>query len=135
MTFVRRICAQQEIAIATFPVENFSSIQLEHVAISPWRTRRLFMTPTLEQPIQPFKIQLEKAAFKQVYTVPGGRFLLTNSTAKVLQLWDLGFLWDTVRDWRLLASMQLQSDMTYCIDILPTCDGAGLQVLLKDIRL
>jgi len=116
-------------------VEEFTIIQLEQVAIAPWRIMDLFMTPSSKQPIQPVEIYKGKRGLKQGHLVSGGRFLLTISTSKMLQLWDLGFVWDTRPDWQLLASVQQRSEFVFCVDALPASDGTGLHVILKETRL
>ena len=116
-------------------MEIFTLIQLEHVAIAPWRIKNLFMMPGSEHLIQPVEIHEEKLGFKQAHLVSGGRFLLTISTSAMLQLWDLGFAWDTISDWQLLASVQQRSEFVHCVDALPATAGTGfLHVVLKEIR-
>jgi hypothetical protein len=134
MAVIRRVCSQQNINIATFPLEDFTLIQLEQTAIAPRRIRSLFTIPGLEQPIRPAKVHQDMRGIKQAHLVSGGRFLVTISTSKLLQLWDIGFVWDTLLDWQPLASVQIISDLFSCFEVLPARDGNGLHVILKEDR-
>jgi hypothetical protein len=87
------------------------------------------MRPGLQR-IRPAKIREYREAFTQALLVSGGRFLLTVSAPKLLQLWDIGFFWDSIPRWQSVASVQLRSDFFY--EVLPARDGTGLHVILKD---
>ncbi|KII87670.1 hypothetical protein PLICRDRAFT_644115 [Plicaturopsis crispa FD-325 SS-3] len=85
----------------TFPVKEMTLSQLEHAATAPRRLISRIQTHGTAKPMKPMStrtIRVPQAndisnfvTFTHSQIVPGGRFLVTQSTTDLLALWDLGF--------------------------------------------
>lgn len=100
-----------------FPMESMSLLQLEHIATSPVR----FATGVLkalenDETPNPVAIRILKlsssshptlpfGSFKMLGLSSGGRFLLTLTDMKMLQIWDLGYSANMLIGCQPLASM------------------------------
>ncbi|EDR02541.1 uncharacterized protein LACBIDRAFT_295431 [Laccaria bicolor S238N-H82] len=94
---LRNVSIAQGVFLPSFPVEQMSSDDLEHAALSPHQSRARFQkadktTPFLTRPFAPHFQGGDLAAnsILTVHLVPGGRFLFTSNRQGEVHLWDIG---------------------------------------------
>ncbi|KII87651.1 hypothetical protein PLICRDRAFT_42154 [Plicaturopsis crispa FD-325 SS-3] len=137
INILRRAVSQQGVFQPTFPVERMTLPQLEHAATASYRFLCQIRRTGKQGYLQPLATRVLKApsdtrdrvTFRQSLIIPGGRFLLTESSDDLLQLWDLGFHADTVIDPSPIASVKIHpSAGDYYPTTHPTADGQGLVI-------
>ncbi|KAH6918170.1 hypothetical protein BKA70DRAFT_1246446 [Coprinopsis sp. MPI-PUGE-AT-0042] len=94
-------CADYGLLTQSFPFENMSDMDLEHLALSPTRFEaKILRQATTGRPtLQPFQrriiaTSLDNQVVSSVDTVhllPGGRYLLICLSGKGIYVWDLGY--------------------------------------------
>ena len=122
MVVVRRLCEQRDIYSCLLPCGG-------NVFYSTRTRRDLSFKLVPQEPlnnfrlsIQPVKIHDNRGHLKRAHFVSeGARFLFTTSPWDLLQLWDIGFIWDPTPDWLLAASVQLNHG--FPVEVLPSRDG------------
>ncbi|EAU89482.2 hypothetical protein CC1G_07708 [Coprinopsis cinerea okayama7 len=107
---------------------------LEHLALSPQRficymrrNENSVVSPSRTQiflPKNPFNPN-ERLVISQLYLLPGGRFLITNTTSCGLCLWDLGINAGHTPRGRPMAFISLASPV-FLEEPNPTADGRGI---------
>lgn len=135
---LRRVLDDHGIFHPTFPILNMSQKELEHAALVPFRFASLLNS---EGSIRPFSTRLhttpnsinplEDREFTQCFLVPGGRYLFTNSNDNWIDLWDLGYSPNLMIKPFPVASTEILAINSTIIDIQPTPDDVGIQLLLK----
>jgi hypothetical protein len=135
----RETCFLYKVFAPTFPTENMSASDLEHAALAPFRfasnlgcgpnpPSRRALQPVRDTSLHPRDPQtLHTFQISAAYLVPGGRFLLLNSTIGTLSLYDLGYsVAHTPSDfpvtsviWRFRVS---------AFSAQPTADGQGVRL-------
>ena len=134
MNVLRRVCVHYGVFAPTFPVEDMTVSQLEHSATSPTRFLARLRRELPSGLIQPVCTRMltklpAHSAFRDTILVPGGRFLFTRSPGNIIELWDLGFVPDSVI--RLIASEHFDDQLIVIQYLQPTGDGLGILVIVE----
>ena len=128
---LRRVCLMHGINLFTFyPLENISQIELEHIALSPFRFIKYakdniasegdiksVKTRFLESRLPPVFSTDENIPFNCVtlFLIPGSWFLLTDTIRHGVALWDL----------RVHAGIPIKLSP---LEVLPTARGSFVSV-------
>ena len=118
----------------SFPLEEMSMTELEHASLCPSRLSSLihndihlrsFVTRILE-PRTPSVVANFQGKFRceDAYLIPGGRFLVVNSTHHGICLWDLGIHGGKAPRFRPVAAIPEVGHSLLCTG--PTQDGLGI---------
>jgi hypothetical protein len=114
----------------SFPVEDMSIAELEHVSLCPSRLSSLIHN---EIPLQSFITRIleprtpsnfEGDLYTDAFLIPGGRFLVVNSTHHGVCLWDLGIHGGKAPRFRPVAVIPDMNRLLLCSG--PTQDGLGI---------
>jgi len=119
----------------SFPFENMSVKELEHAALSPSRLEDCLrndpygdkaLEPKRILPFEPLDSEAQPYGCSELYLVPGGRFLFTESARNGhIALWDLGNV-GTREDMTWLPIAVIDDDRLIIMHTSPTADGTGL---------
>ncbi|EDR03746.1 uncharacterized protein LACBIDRAFT_306761 [Laccaria bicolor S238N-H82] len=130
---VRRMCRRHGVFAPSFPLEDMSTTELEHASLCPSRLSSLihngvplrsFVTRILE-PRTPSIVPTVEGNLhcKNAFLIPGGRFLVVNSTHHGICLWDLGIHGGKAPRFRPVAVIPELDHSFLCG---PTQDGLGI---------
>ncbi|KII87672.1 hypothetical protein PLICRDRAFT_42180 [Plicaturopsis crispa FD-325 SS-3] len=149
---LRRVTTRPGAAVFahTFPMEEMTLLQLKHAATTPYRflwaiecqgadgflqpvARRVLSPPYPKDPPGATH-DISPVVFTHSQVVPGGRFLLTQSSVYMLQLWDLGYRPGMMVDPVPIASVKIGVEVDHYIpSTFPTEDGEGLVVAIVSV--
>ena len=128
------MCGRHGVFAPSFPLEDMSITELEHASLCPSRLSSLihndiplqsFATRILE-PRTPSAVTNFVGNFHctDAFLIPGGRFLVVNSTQYGICLWDLGIHGGKVPRFRPVAVIPEVGRRMLCTG--PTQDGLGI---------
>ena len=123
----------------SFPLEEMSMTELEHASLCPSRLSSLihndiplrsFVTRILE-PRTPSVVAnfYENFRCRDAYLIPGGRFLVVDSTHHGTCLWDLGIHGGKAPRFRPVAAIPEVGRRSLCTG--PTQDGLGIILISR----
>ncbi|KAJ6624195.1 hypothetical protein B0H10DRAFT_749524 [Mycena sp. CBHHK59/15] len=111
---LRRVCAQRDFFLPSFPLTDMSLDDLEHASTARGRfASRLRREFSLDRVVTPFStrrltsLDHPEEKFDHLRFVPGGRFLLTTSGC-TLRLWDLGIHLDPLVNAAPIACVEIE---------------------------
>ncbi|KAH6897932.1 hypothetical protein BKA70DRAFT_745545 [Coprinopsis sp. MPI-PUGE-AT-0042] len=132
----RNVCSKEGIPVRWYPIERLSTLDLEHLALSPARFVKFIKANHLETarpgrtqtmyPTNPFESD-QALTINKVVLLPGGRFLLTESPLGIC-LWDLGISAAHPAKSRPIAHRWIPSNFSIRHP-RPTPDGEGFMIL------
>ena len=132
---LQRVCIDHGAFIPSFPFENMSVKELEHAALTPSRLVDRLRNDSCDEALEPEMIlpfePLDSEAPQpyrcdQLYLVPGGRFLFTESARNgQIALWDLGNV-GTTKEMTWLPVAVIDDGRPAILDACPTANGTGL---------
>lgn len=130
------MCIEQEIYEGTFQEELMTLDQLIKAVTGCSRFMHLLETGSVSkvgsiennpgEPIQPISTRVLRTQYVQgiqdkfihFNLVPGGRFVITRSDQKLMQLWDLGNEPNAILRRTPLATMEVEGSTTFAVDTL-----------------
>ena len=136
---LRRVCIDNTLFLPSFPIPDMSDIELEWVAMAPYRWVKLCNATFARRQhgskavLHPTKTRMLCRCDRKfgrndwsVIFVPGGRYLITYSNTHI-SIWDLGYTSDSTC--KLLASVEpgpaAVKSLVNCL-VNQTSDGMGL---------
>ncbi|KAF8308203.1 hypothetical protein DL93DRAFT_1949656 [Clavulina sp. PMI_390] len=96
--FLRIQCAANYVPSCTFPFDKMDRYQLELTAVRPYRMAHKLLSPNsicISESVMRFCPDLtspesETEIIMQSRVIPGGRYIVTISSAEIVVIWDLG---------------------------------------------
>ena len=128
------MCRRHGVFAPSFPLEEMSMTELEHASLCPSRLSSLIHN---DIPLRSFVTRILEPRTPSVVTdfegslhcsnaslIPGGRFLVVNSTHHGICLWDLGIHGGKAPRFRPVAAIPEVGHSLLCTG--PTQDGLGI---------